>query len=207
MATSTEERAKINTELLESPKKEAPAPDYDFVDEVRQYPGGEGVDLCYQCGTCAGTCPNAKEMDYTPREMIAMIRAGMKDQVLSSNTMWYCMSCYLCSVRCPRGVKITDMMYTLKNLAVQHKSAKPGNRPLAMARSFVDILNQFGRVHEASMLGLYYMRTNPITALPLAPVGIGLLTHGRLPLMPKSIKNKAQLQAIVKKAKELGGNC
>ncbi len=177
----------------------------EFLNEIRSIPGGEGVDLCIQCGTCTGSCPNANEMDYTPREMIAMIRAGMRDQVLTSNSMWHCASCYLCAARCPRGVKITDLMYVLKSVACHDHKAKRGNRPLAMARSFVDVLNRFGRVHEATMLGVYYLRTNPISAIPLAPIGLGLITHHRLPLVPHQIENKAQLQAIIRKAQELGG--
>lgn len=196
---------KVKGSVTEPGTTRQPDPDYGFLDQVRSTPGGEGVDLCIQCGTCSGSCPNANEMDYTPRELIAMIRAGMRDQVLSSNSMWYCASCYLCAVRCPRGIKYTDLMYVLKNLAWHSKLAKRGNRPLAMARSFVDVLDRFGRVHEATMLGIYYMRTNLLSALPLAPIGIGLLTHGRLPLKPHSIQNKAQLQAIMRKAQELGG--
>ncbi len=79
-----------------------------FVDEIYALPGGEGVRLCIQCGTCSGSCPNASKMDHTPRELIAMARAGMRKEVLSSNSMWLCLSCYLCTVRCPRGIESTD---------------------------------------------------------------------------------------------------
>jgi heterodisulfide reductase subunit C len=144
-------------------------------------------------------------MDYTPRQLIAMVRAGMRDQVLSSNAMWYCMSCYLCTVRCPRGIKHTDLMYVLKNLSAHSRLVKRGNRPLAMARSFVDVVNRLGRVHEASLIALYYLRTNPLKAVFLTSVGLNLFGRGRLPLLPHSIQNKAQLQAIVHKAQELGG--
>ncbi len=206
-STSTEERVTGSTVSVPGDNKDrkAVAVNDEFLHEIRSIPGGEGVDLCIQCGTCTGSCPNANEMDYTPREMIAMIRAGMRDQVLSSNSMWHCASCYLCAARCPRGVKITDLMYVLKSVAWHDRKTGRGNRPVAMARSFVDILNRFGRVHEATMLALYYTRVNPLSAIPLAPVGIGLFTHHRLPLMPHQIKGKAQLQAIMRKAEELGG--
>jgi heterodisulfide reductase subunit C len=180
--------------------------DSSFADEVRSKPAGDDIDKCIQCGTCTGSCPSAKMMDFPPRETIAMIRAGMRDKVLSSNSMWVCMSCYLCTVRCPRGIHITDLMYTLKNISTASKLTRGGNRPLAMANSFVDILNLFGRVHEASMLGLFYTRVNPLSAIPLAPIGLALITHGRLPIIPHGIKNRAQLQAIIRKAKELGGH-
>jgi heterodisulfide reductase subunit C len=205
-AVSTEVRANAGANLPSQVEVERFDP--TFADEVRAMPGGSDIDKCIQCGTCTGSCPSAQVMDYPPREIIAMIRAGMRQKALASNSMWECMSCYLCTVRCPRGIHITDLMYTLKNLAANSGLTRQGNRPLVMAKTFVGILQYFGRVHEASMLGWYYLRMpdiNPISAIPLAPVGLGLLTHHRLPLIPKGIKNKAQLQAIIKKAQELGG--
>lgn len=52
-------------------------------------------------------------MDHTPRQLFAMIRAGMHDEALKSNTPWICVSGYHCVVRCPQGVHITDVMYDL----------------------------------------------------------------------------------------------
>ena len=59
-----------------------------FVDEVAAHPGGETLRACIQCGTCSGSCPAAREMQYSPRQINAMVKAGMKDEVLSSNSMW-----------------------------------------------------------------------------------------------------------------------
>ncbi|MBK6710249.1 MAG: 4Fe-4S dicluster domain-containing protein [Chloroflexi bacterium] len=50
--------------------------------------------MCIQCGTCGGSCPSGQDMDHTPRQLFAMIRADMRDEVLRSNTPWYCVSCY-----------------------------------------------------------------------------------------------------------------
>jgi heterodisulfide reductase subunit C len=58
-----------------------------FLDEVAATPGGSKIRSCIQCGMCTGTCPAANEMEYPPRKTIAMIRAGMRDEVLSSNSM------------------------------------------------------------------------------------------------------------------------
>ncbi len=63
--------------------------DIAFVDEVAAIPGGEGIRLCIQCGTCTASCPNADKMEHTPSQLIAMVRAGMRKEVLSSNAMWY----------------------------------------------------------------------------------------------------------------------
>jgi len=90
-----------------------------LVEEISNIPGGERIRLCIQCGTCSASCPNANKMDHTPRKLIAMARAGMREEVLSSNSMWLCASCYLCTVRCPREIKITDIMHALECISVR----------------------------------------------------------------------------------------
>lgn len=66
---------------------------------------------CIQCGTCSASCPTAYAMDYTPRQIIAALRAGELDKVLRSNTPWLCASCYYCTVRCPAGIQFTEFLY------------------------------------------------------------------------------------------------
>ncbi|MBW2220604.1 MAG: 4Fe-4S dicluster domain-containing protein, partial [Deltaproteobacteria bacterium] len=62
---------------------------------------GKDILKCIQCGTCSGSCPFTDQMDYAPRGLFALIRDGEMDEVLKSNTMWFCSSCYQCVERCP----------------------------------------------------------------------------------------------------------
>lgn len=89
--------------------------------------GGERVVACYQCGTCSGSCPTAPEMDYNPRRLLHMLRLGLGDRVLRSRAIWLCTSCYSCTARCPREIKITDAMITLRGLAVEQGLELPKN--------------------------------------------------------------------------------
>ena len=174
-----------------------------FMDQVASIHGGDGFVHCIQCGTCTGSCPNANEMEYTPRKVIAMIRAGMQKEVLSSNAMWYCASCYLCSERCPRGIKVTELMYALKQLAYRNGFRHgPTGEPI-MYRTFVDLINQNGRVHEVGLTSRFYMQSRPLAILKMAPIGLKLFLLGRMPLRPHAIRDKEQLVAIIKKAREL----
>ena len=94
--------------------------DRHFVDEIRAAtPGDSRLEACIQCGTCGGSCPSAADMDHTPRLLFAMIRAGLRDEVLRSNTPWMCVSCYFCSVRCPQEIHIPDVMYAIKSIAAR----------------------------------------------------------------------------------------
>jgi len=182
----------------------APA-EVSFVDEVCSIPGGEAIRSCIQCGMCTGSCPTASRWDYPPRQAIAMVRAGLRDELLSSNSMWFCASCYTCTVRCPREVKPTDIMHALEVLAIRDGLSTKRSRTPVMYKCFVDSAKGNGRVYELGMMLKLFLRTNPFAALKLAPVGLGLLLHRRLPLKPSRIKGIGELKAILDKAKALGG--
>jgi heterodisulfide reductase subunit C len=114
-----------------------------FKYEVAQEPGGEGIKLCFACGICTASCP-IREIDegYNPRRIIRMVLLGMKKRVLSSGFIWLCSSCYACTERCPQGVKFTNVMNAIKNLAV-----KQGYVPTPFVQQ-LDILKRFGRLYE-----------------------------------------------------------
>jgi Fe-S oxidoreductase len=57
-------------------------------------------------------------MDYNPRSILHMLRLGLGERVLKSDAIWLCTSCYSCTARCPREIKITDAMIGLRQLAV-----------------------------------------------------------------------------------------
>jgi len=178
-----------------------------FVDEISAIPGGEGIRLCMQCGTCTASCPNADRMDHTPAQLIAMARAGMRDEVLRSNAMWYCLSCYLCTVRCPRGIKQTDVMHALESLAVRENLSPGGTSTPDMYRSFTHFVRTSGRLPELGFMTRYYLRTNPLRAIGMIPVALALLGHGRLSLRTGKLtrQGNGQLKAILDKAESLGG--
>ena len=177
-----------------------------FVEEVAATPGGENISACIQCGVCSGTCPAASQMEYPPRKIIALIRAGMRDEVLSSSSMWYCLSCYMCTVRCPRGVKPTELAHALEGLANQHGFRIHRTYTPAMYRSFVSSIKGNGRVHEFGMMLKYYLTTNPLSALKMLPLGLKLLQHKRMPLLPKKTKGKEDLSKIIQKFREVRTN-
>ncbi len=173
--------------------------------EIAATPGGENINACIQCGSCTGSCPMAGEMEYPPRKIIAMIRAGMRDEVLSSNSMWHCLSCYMCTVRCPKGVKPTELAHTLECLANQHGFRVKRTRTPAFYQSFVNSIKSYGRVHEFGMMSRFFSLTNPLVGMKLLPIALSLLRHGRLPLKPPRVKGKGELRQILQKFAEVRG--
>jgi heterodisulfide reductase subunit C len=176
-----------------------------FMEEVCSIPGGESVLWCAQCGMCSASCPNVAQMDYSPRKIIALIRAGNRNQVLGSNSMGVCASCYLCTVRCPREVKITELMHALECLATRHELTSAKTATPMMHRFFVDIIKRNGRAHEFGLMLRFYLRTNPFAAIKMLPMALKLLLHGRMPLRARRIKGTEQLKVIIHEAQIMGG--
>ena len=172
-----------------------------FLEEVRDTPGGEHILACIQCGTCSGSCPMAAYMEHPPRQTIAMIRANLRNEVLSSSSMWHCLSCYTCTARCPRGVKPTELAHALESLANQQGYKVGGTRTPKLYRSFVGSINGNGRVFELGMMLKYYLLTNPLAALKLWRVGLMLFLKKRMPLKPSRVKGVKELNKILDKYK------
>ncbi|TET51514.1 MAG: (Fe-S)-binding protein [Anaerolineales bacterium] len=91
----------------------------------RVTPEWEKLYTCMQCGTCSSSCPTAYAMDFSPRQLWQMMRLGMEEQVLNSQTFWLCTVCKSCQVRCPRGISLTDTMVALKEYAVRQRVNVP----------------------------------------------------------------------------------
>ncbi len=177
--------------------------DLTLLEEVASRTAGVSrLEMCIQCGTCGGSCPSASAMDHTPRMLFAMLRAGMREAALKSNTFWVCVSCYHCVVRCPQNVHIADVMYTLKGMAIDAGVYQDSTAP-DLSRTFVGMVEEFGRSYELGLASWHYLRHFPLRLPNLAPMGLGMLNKKRMGLIPKRIKHMDQLKAILKKAKEL----
>jgi hypothetical protein len=96
-------------------------------------------------------------------------------------------------------------MHALEVLAIQDGLSTKRSRTPIMYKCFVDSAKGNGRVYELGMMLKLFLKTNPLAALKLAPVGLSLLLHRRLPLKPSRIKGISELKAILDKAKALGG--
>jgi heterodisulfide reductase subunit C len=183
--------------------------DPDFPDQVAAMPGAADLNRCIQCGTCSATCPVSVYMDLTPRRVVAMTRAGFKKEVLESNTIWLCASCYSCTVECPKGIKITDIMYALKRRAIQ-EGAYPRRFPTpVLAREFFRKVRATGRSNEGQIATAMILKTNPLKLLRQIPLGLKLLLRGRMSLLTEKMSgDKRQLQDLLDymdKQNETGG--
>jgi heterodisulfide reductase subunit C len=156
--------------------------DPDFANSIAALPGGENLSRCIQCGTCSSTCPVSLYMDYTPRRIIAMTRAGFKQEVLASNTIWLCASCYECTVDCPREIKVTDIMYALKRRAMEEKVYPKRFPTPVLAKEFFKSVLKTGRSNEGLTVTWMILKTAPLNMLKQMGLGLKLLLRGRMAL-------------------------
>ncbi len=92
-------------------------PNPDFYEELTAAGAGD-VKLCFQCGTCTAGCPSGRRTSYRTRKLMRMAQLGLREEILSSDELWECSTCYTCVERCPRQVPIVDIVISLRNLAV-----------------------------------------------------------------------------------------
>ncbi|MFP4474981.1 MAG: 4Fe-4S dicluster domain-containing protein [Desulfatibacillaceae bacterium] len=146
----------------------------------------EMMSACMQCGTCTGSCPNAPDMDATPRRMWRMVQAGRFDRIWETRTFALCSACYTCTLRCPRGLPLTDAMAALKRLAAL---VVPGHDRggVVFARCFLNNVRKTGRLHESAFMTSYLLSLgSPGAMLRFSPLGVRFLLRGKMgpPFVP-----------------------
>ncbi|MCD6394163.1 MAG: 4Fe-4S dicluster domain-containing protein [Planctomycetes bacterium] len=176
----------------------------EFLEHVHQLPQGKSIDKCIQCGTCSGSCPTSSAMEYSPREVIAALRAGMLDRVLRSNTIWFCTSCYYCTVRCPAKIPFTDVMYELKRLGIKHKIYPRKDTNAVMSKAFTDVVSKYGRNAETELVKKYYLRSNPFKVLGQLKLVMKMLSRHRVDFFPHRISGIENLRRMIAAAQENG---
>ncbi|GAA5819433.1 MAG: CoB--CoM heterodisulfide reductase subunit C [Methanobrevibacter sp. CfCl-M3] len=86
------------------------------------------VEHCFQCGTCSGGCPSGRRTPYKVRQIVRKCLMGLKDEVISDPALWMCTTCYTCQERCPRSVKIVEIIKLARNEAVKAGFMAPAHR-------------------------------------------------------------------------------
>jgi len=167
---------------------------------------GEPAKTCIQCGSCAGTCPAVDYMDHTPRRLIAMINADLKDDVLASNTYWHCASCFHCNVRCPREIDIAALMYAVKRYSMWNKTYPEGLVGPTFSETFVKTIVRSGRSYEPVLAPTYMFKFGPREFLQEAQTATSMMLKGRIPVLPHKIKRIDNFQRMISRIIPLGGS-
>ncbi len=91
-----------------------------FVVKIEEL-SGQKILACYQCGKCSAGCPALSEMDILPNQVIRFVQLGFKDELLKSKSYWVCASCLTCNARCPKGIKIAEVMEAVRQFSLRKR--------------------------------------------------------------------------------------
>jgi len=89
-----------------------------FVRQVEKI-SGQKLLACYQCGKCSAGCPMAPHMDLLPNQIIRLAQLGMEEKLLASNAIWTCVSCMTCNTRCPKDVRIAEVIEAIRAIVLR----------------------------------------------------------------------------------------
>ncbi|MBI5119602.1 MAG: 4Fe-4S dicluster domain-containing protein [Rhodospirillales bacterium] len=89
-----------------------------FVAKVERI-SGQNLKACYQCGKCSAGCPMAAYMDVLPNQIIRLAQFGFEEELVKSESIWTCVSCLTCNNRCPKGVKIAEVIEAVRQIVLR----------------------------------------------------------------------------------------
>jgi quinone-modifying oxidoreductase subunit QmoC len=184
----------------------------NFLKEVEdRVEDGEWVKMCMQCGVCAGSCPLGAAWEHSPQKIFRMIMAGKREEVLTSDSMWMCTSCYSCIVRCPRELPITHIMHGLAHYSHRLELAPKGQPTRELARIFWNNLVKTGRVNELKFSLAVYFKDGFVQGvknlLSMQGIALGLVKTRRLNPMEMigghKCKDMGGIHKMLAKAREI----
>ena len=76
---------------------------------------------CMKCGKCSATCPAFGEMDIKPHQFVSYVANGTIEELVKSESLWKCLSCFACVERCPRDVKPGKIIDAARQLVVRER--------------------------------------------------------------------------------------
>lgn len=101
----------------------------------------EGMNACMGCGICTGVCPAAEFYNYDPRQIVMIVQTQDDEaieQLLKSETIWYCGECMSCRPRCPRSNTPAYVIQALRRLSQELGSftlSEKGRQQFALKRT------------------------------------------------------------------------
>jgi len=131
-----------------------------------------------------------------------MVQLGMKNEVLTSDTIWVCASCQTCNTRCPNDIGIAHIMDTLRQISQREGiPASKKDVPIFHA-AFLSSIKRFSKIHEASMAAEFTLRSAGLKGL-MQQAGLGwtMFRKGKLNIFPAKLFGNRQVKSFFKQAK------
>jgi len=137
-------------------------------------------------------------MDLSPNQVVRLAQVGdgpSTERLLTSDAIWMCAGCLTCTQRCPKKLDPAAIMDVLRELSSEGgKVSGHQQQILKFHRSFLDSVEQTGRMQELLLVAFYKMRTLDLFSDVM--LGPAMLARGKLPLIPSRIRGYQEVQRI-----------
>ena len=141
----------------------------------KDYRFKEGMHTCINCGTCTAICPAAEFYRYDPRKIVDTVQRKDEaaiEELLRSETIWYCGECMSCVTRCPRKNGAGLVVMALRALSIRlgyFTCSEKGRQiyPLSKALNG-NVLNYGYCVHPNSFAYKDHQESGPVFEWALA---------------------------------------
>lgn len=92
------------------------------------------MTACFTCGECSSACPVSCERSvFDPRTVFRMVNLGLMEALLTSPSIWLCISCGRCTDACSQLVDGRRMLTKLQKMAIDSGAVDRGF-PLRLER-------------------------------------------------------------------------
>ena len=133
-------------------------------------------------------------MDLTPRQVMLALQMGLEEEAVGCRAIWYCAACYMCTVRCPRGIPVSEIMGALRTLSLQRGLAAQRDR--VFVKSFLGIIRRYGRMFEPELLLRYHLLNNPLNLLKQVRLALAMLRRGKIEFLPHRLRTLEDVRRI-----------
>ena len=76
---------------------------------------------CMKCGKCTASCPAFDEMEFHPHQFVDMVENGRIEELMNSQGIYTCLSCFACIERCPRDVKPGKLIDAARQVLIRQR--------------------------------------------------------------------------------------
>jgi len=159
--------------------------DQQFMADVIQR-SGVNLGLCWHCNCCAGGCPFADAMDYSPNGVLRLVQLGCKKKALESSAIWICVGCNTCSVECPQAIDMPAIMDSLRQMAMEEGVDIAEPDILNFHREVLNSVRQYGRTHKLEIMLRYKIKQRKLFSD--MDIGLKMLAKRKLDLTPSKVK-------------------
>lgn len=169
--------------------------DNAFLREVEEE-SGQKLSTCYQCGNCTAGCPGAEVYDRQVSQIMRAVQLGLREETLGNRSLWLCLSCSTCTLRCPNNIDVATVMETLRHMA--RREGMVQDRPIeSFWKAFLDTVRTTGRSFELGVMADYMLRTGRGWGnMDIAPTA---LLKRKLPFLPHFIDGHEEVGRIFKR--------